>query len=365
MFEEITISGFRGINNLKIDDFKRFNLFVGKNNCGKTTVLESIFLLVNPRNAELPVKTNRFRKFEIINEDMWAVLFYRMNLDTPIELLGKLKRNREARSMKIRPKFDYEINSKYQKDLYEADSVDESLFQSGRKQVVKGLILESNFAIDNFKPKNFKTEIFVASTEKGLSLKIEPNIGTEEELKGVFLFPFDPFVQPQVAKRLENVLIQKRKKRIIDVLKKIESGFKDISLGLEHMIYCDIGLEKMIPINALGAGVLKLLNIILAIESTENGIVIIDEIENGLYPISQEIMWDVIFSFAKEFNVQIFAATHSLECIKAYSSVFAKSRQSKDELRAFRIDKTDEKYKVVKFDKENMDVALESGWDFR
>ncbi|WP_462136871.1 AAA family ATPase, partial [Candidatus Mycalebacterium sp.] len=44
-FKSIKIENFRGIESLKIDNLERINLFVGKNNCGKTTILESIYLL--------------------------------------------------------------------------------------------------------------------------------------------------------------------------------------------------------------------------------------------------------------------------------------------------------------------------------
>jgi AAA15 family ATPase/GTPase len=55
MYKQITIEGLRGIKHLKIEDFGRVNLFVGKNNCGKTTLLEGIFLLTGPTNAQLPL----------------------------------------------------------------------------------------------------------------------------------------------------------------------------------------------------------------------------------------------------------------------------------------------------------------------
>lgn len=364
MFEEIKISRYRGIKNLKVDDFKRFNLFVGENNCGKTTVLEGIFLLINPRNAILPVYTNRYRKIEVINEDMWKILFYRLNTDLPIELYGKLKKNREIRALNILPKTELEINAKTEKDLYDKSMAD-VIYQSGAKPIINGLTLESVFTKQNYKPKPYKNEIFMVKTEQGLALKVEPPYKDEEQLKGVLINPFDPYVLPQVAKRFENILILKRKDRVIKILKKIESGIKDLSLGLEYTIYCDIGLDKMIPINALGAGILRLLNVILAVENYENGIVLIDEVENGLYPLSQDIVWDIIFRSAKEFNVQIFATTHSIECIKAFSSRFSRLTKKDDELRLFRMEKKDGEPRIAKFNYKSLETSLESEWDVR
>ncbi len=364
MFEEIKISRYRGIEKLKVDDLKRFNLFVGENNCGKTTILESIFLLINPRNALLPYYTNKYRKMEVIDDDMWEIFFYRLNTNLPIELYGKLKKNRETRALKIFPKTDLAINSKTQKDLYEK-SMGDVIYQSGVKPIINGLILESVFTKQNSKPKPSKNEIFTVKTEQGVALKVEPILQVEEQLKGIFINPFDPYVLLQVAKRFEKILIKKRKDRIIKVLKKIESKIKDLSLGIEYTIYCDIGLDKMVPINALGAGILRLLNIILAVESFENGIVLLDEVENGFYPLSQDIVWDIIFNSAKEYNVQIFATTHSIECIKAFSSRFSRLKKKDDELRLFRIEKKDGEPRIARFNHKSLETSLESEWDVR
>ena len=42
-YEQLKIENFRGIKSLEINDLARINLFVGKNNCGKTSVLEAAF----------------------------------------------------------------------------------------------------------------------------------------------------------------------------------------------------------------------------------------------------------------------------------------------------------------------------------
>jgi len=39
-FKNITISNFRGIDHLAMEDFARVNILVGQNNCGKSTVLD-------------------------------------------------------------------------------------------------------------------------------------------------------------------------------------------------------------------------------------------------------------------------------------------------------------------------------------
>ena len=45
MYSRISIKNFRGIGSLEVDGLRRINLIVGRNNSGKTTFLEGLFLL--------------------------------------------------------------------------------------------------------------------------------------------------------------------------------------------------------------------------------------------------------------------------------------------------------------------------------
>ena len=55
MFNRIEIERFRGIRYASIDGFKQINLFFGKNNCGKSSLLESLFLASGMSNPILPI----------------------------------------------------------------------------------------------------------------------------------------------------------------------------------------------------------------------------------------------------------------------------------------------------------------------
>ena len=52
-YEQLKIENFRGIKSLEIDDLARVNLFVGRNNCGKTSVLEAASLLTGMSDPTL------------------------------------------------------------------------------------------------------------------------------------------------------------------------------------------------------------------------------------------------------------------------------------------------------------------------
>jgi AAA15 family ATPase/GTPase len=117
----------------------------------------------------------------------------------------------------------------------------------------------------------------------------------------------------------------------------------------------------------MGGGILKIFSIILAILDTENGIVLIDEIENGLYYSSQEILWNAVLEIARECNVQIFATTHSIENIKALSSSHSKiwQKQNVDNLRLYRIERKNGGFKVLTYNSKMLAESLDSKWEVR
>jgi len=63
-FNELKISNFRGIDYAELKEMKRLNIIVGKNNSGKTSILEAIFILSGMSNPELLLNINNLRNFQ-------------------------------------------------------------------------------------------------------------------------------------------------------------------------------------------------------------------------------------------------------------------------------------------------------------
>jgi ABC-type multidrug transport system ATPase subunit len=89
-----------------------------------------------------------------------------------------------------------------------------------------------------------------------------------------------------------------------------------VSGGLP-MINGDIGIGRLIPLPLLGEGTVRLLEILLAISTTRDGVVLIDEIENGLHYSVLKKVWKAIAQYARKSNSQIVTTTHSWESIEA------------------------------------------------
>src|SRR3569833_961041 len=89
MFSKITVDGLRGVKDLTLEDFRRINLIVGKNNSGKSTVLEGLFMLSAPAQ-QIVIRMNSMRSL-YIEETKWNILFHNLNTSYPIRLEGEAR----------------------------------------------------------------------------------------------------------------------------------------------------------------------------------------------------------------------------------------------------------------------------------
>jgi AAA15 family ATPase/GTPase len=128
-------------------------------------------------------------------------------------------------------------------------------------------------------------------------------------------------------------------------------------------IHGDIGMPRLVPIPFMGDGVKRVLSIVLAIASASGGVVLIDEIENGLHYSVQKQVWQAIAEAARRLDVQVFATTHSWECLAKAHEAFAE-----DEVYDFRWHRLQEvrgEIQVVSHDREMIEAALYNGVEIR
>lgn len=361
MFKNIKIENFRGLKQLEINDLKQFNLLVGKNESGKTSILEALFLLVNPNNPELLFRINIFRELKRVNSTFWAILFHKERVNTKIKLKAELIKPKEIRESIITVIEKGE--SIIVKDINKEIDNDRSYYgkegYSEKISEISGLkILYKYFGGDGHK-EEYTSNI----THSGSEINFKPDKRYKEKMKGTYICESN--LVDNLATRFDEVQVKKLKDKVIQVLKKVEPSIENLEIGVNNVILCDIGLKELVPINILGKGIIKILYILSCIISTKNGVVFIDEVENGLYHLSQEVLWDAIFSASQEFNVQIIATTHSSDCLKVYCKQYNKLFKDKDNLRLFRIEKENDNFDIISYNHKRITSSISMGWEVR
>ena len=129
------------------------------------------------------------------------------------------------------------------------------------------------------------------------------------------------------------------------------------------MIHGDIGLPRLVPIPFMGDGVRRVLSIVLAIANASGGVVLIDEIENGLHYSAQKHLWQAVAAAARRLDVQIFATTHSWELIRSAHEAFSETHPT--DFRLHRLDRVNGEITVTSYDQEMIEAALFSGLEMR
>lgn len=350
MFKNIKINNLRGITGLEIDNFGRINLFVGQNSCGKTTILEAIFMLTGATNPEVTFKINSIRGLGVFSREMWESFFHNYDDNHLITIKGNF--HEDDKTLIIRCKKTNQVS----KPLLPEEI--REINKNGTSQpnlVTIGLDLEY---ISSSEPsKKIKTTIF--ESDKGIIPEgIKPSYA-----EGFFLGPYSQ--ASELKSRFD--VIQNNKQlldEVILLLKQIDPNISDLRLNRAGMLIANIGIDSLVPVHLLGGGMMKFIDVAFAMLNYRNGIILIDEIENGLHHSAQEKLWDAIFNWSEKLNVQVFATTHSNECIRAFCKSIDMSLFS-SEAKLFRIERKDEKFRAVEYTQELLSESLESKWEIR
>lgn len=324
MFKKIEIKRFRGIKDAVIGDFKRVNLFFGRNNCGKSSLLDALFLATGLSNPLLPINVNVMRGYNKTRLKDLELNFYNLDSAQPIHICVE---NKEKRNIEI------------------------SLFENNKRDVsfdTNTIDIHSNVIEGEYGLK-FNFEINDESFESELRFDLSTTTNTidfpkkyVESLRCIYLTPkydFNTSIQG-----LNNILKNKDEDFIVDGLRFIEPRVKDF-IFTEEGIFVDIGLEKRIPINMMGDGVRKIVSLLTVIYDCRDGIVLIDEISNGFHYSVMSNLWNVIIKAAIKNNTQLFITTHDYDSIKGLRdtalniydenvATFKLLRTSDDELKA-------------------------------
>ncbi len=117
-----------------------------------------------------------------------------------------------------------------------------------------------------------------------------------------------------------------------------------------------------IPLKRLGDGAQRLLGIALALANSQNGILVIDEVENGIHHSIQHLLWRMIFKTAVENNIQVIAATYSRDCIYNFA-VAANETPAVGTL--YRLEHFGDDLHAVHYSEENLMVAAQQEIEVR
>jgi AAA15 family ATPase/GTPase len=344
-YTKLNIKNFRSIASLEIDGFKDINLFTGRNNSGKTSVLEALFLISGMSNPSLLININTFRNLLINSDNDLNVIFNNLNSNKPVEIHANM--TEYTRSLSIKSKYDaFKVPNKI----------------NGVNQINKGTPVSGLTYVfsDSREKQPFSSFLSLNNDIQSLIPQLVPPI-YKEQLHCYFFSSGTS--QNLLDINLGNVFVNKQVDVIIEILKEIDEKIIDIRIGSNGMIYVDTGLEKLVPLNIMGDGTRRLLSIIASMLQCRNGVFLIDEIENGFHYSTLEILWKVIFKVSELYKVQLFITTHSEECISVLANVL--KEKSTENAMLYRIERQTDKHDAFSYDQEMIICGIEKNFEVR
>lgn len=349
MIDSLSVSNFRGFEHLELHGLKRINVIVGENASGKTALLESIFLAGGggPELAvRLQVQRGLVQTFQILldrssYESLWKSFFFRFDQSRPIriELLGS------------------EANTRSLTVAYRSE--DSPLLPFGSSQ------LESPFIIPiTFEWKDSRGAVSRAQpkvTEEGLNLA-----GSGETMP---IFFFSSALLPNAAEtaaRFSTLDTSGQSAGFVEVLKRIFPYVQGVSIQVlsgQPVLHASVSSSELkVPLGLLSGGISKLAAILLAVSGRTQGVVLIDEIENGFYYQLLPELWSALLLSCRQLNSQVFASTHSEECLRALLSIVG---DNTDDFTLIRTERSRGQNTARVFDGRHLQSAIEQNIEVR
>ncbi len=170
----------------------------------------------------------------------------------------------------------------------------------------------------------------------------------------------------ELSERFTDLKEARREGAILDALQRLDSRVQEIYLAFNKFGFNDVrpliyvhlaDLQRAIPLRLLGGGASRFADMLVSLPIATDGIFLVDEIENGIYHDNLRPLWEAIDSGSQSARSQVFATTHSWECVTAAVEVF---RADPEAFRMFRISRIDGELRVIPYE-HNIALAATTG----
>ena len=325
---DLSVRNFRGIDYLSIRRLGRVTLLAGRNGVGKTTVLEAVRVHAARGHPsvlhELLAKREEFaaafdEDHDPVASPDYAALFHGRiaTRERPIAI-GPNSGTDELR-IEVSTPGDW---SPDQKELFaslstEADIQAIKVVYRNRERLLPWLPVVRD-------PR-------AAWSRRRYARSLQHGLFDEGEWPGIECESLGPGLPGNntLARFWDSVALTEEEDLSLQALRLAGNGIERVAVvGDEEARYRGIGRRvvvklrdhpRPVPLKSLGDGVTRLFAAGLALASSRDGFLVVDEVENGIHYSVQRDFWRMVLRAADQHNVQVVATTHSRDCVRGFA----------------------------------------------
>ena len=372
LLDSLEIKGYRCFEHLTIEKLGRVNLIVGKNNVGKTALLEALWIYSQNGSIneliKLLKKREQFSVDDEFGENLYQLnqIFYNVpNLfgsHSPITISSHLSKKLflqigvvwgEVKSNKEIEIIVFPTDSEEKRvDFYKHNSFICTVLDSDFKKIEQGKYEEIRDMYD------------VAGKDRILNFLV-PNFVNLRS----YLIDSRGLERKTTAEFWDRISLTDKEDLVIEALQIISPKIKRLTF-IENKFYPSRipvirleGMKNSEPLKNLGEGMDRILGIVLTLIRCETGFFLVDEIESGLHYSVLPDVWKLIFKMAKQLNIQVFATTHSYDCIQAFAEAAIEDEESDGML--IRLARKNDQIKAFTFDEKQLETITKEHIEVR
>ena len=356
MYHSFSIKNFRCFDDLTLDGLGRINLIGGKNNIGKSALLEALWIHSGPTDPGRILRLDLARGLPTPDYTAES-LFYGFDRGSTIELCAQGSWGAKPRRLSVYA----EENPLIQLGI---GGPGDDWFSIPVPNPPKRIVLKYS---NETGPEVVTKGSWVKDSRNSGNLAIEYDRSKPETSArwspGIFLLSSGPGLSRQDVERYSRLEIDRQQDGVLQILQVVAPALQRLTVlatSPEPRLYADIGTKPLIPVELMGAGMSRILSLALAIASAPGGLVLVDEIENGLHYTVMEKVWQAIAAFARSYEVQIFATTHSHHCIQSACRAFAADEE--ELLQLYSLGYRKGKISAARYDRERLIDAFDFGF---
>ena len=327
MIRELRLSNYRSFEDYTLSNLARVNLLVGPNNSGKTTVLEAVELLVSGGDPRV-VFGAASRRDEVASS-------YDRDSRTEYQLSHHFFGHRVGPGAELRVSSDrasalgpvsMAVGEPDQSDLFGAQGELEQLL------VVRVGLGDAETASTPTRADG--STIF--------PWQRRPVRRSAAHLVPSQLISADSLSPRAMTGMWRNVVVNGKLREAVKALRILEPDLAEIHFlpDRTHPSFA-LGLRSgsPVPLGSYGDGMRRLLALAVSLAETAGGYLLIDEIDTGLHWTVMDSMWKLVIEAAVASSVQVFATTHSFDCVRGLAGQLRAHPQLRKHVTAQKIER--------------------------